>query len=209
MTSWLLTFLVHSTLWCGFAWLSLRLFSVTRARLRETIWHTALAASLITPTIHSLISPESAVWRLRVPAFIVEEHRSGEEPGHRDGEAFNSTPAREANHRDEHAANGSWPASAGMLWMVLAGGPLAFYLLRLARLRRRLRDREPVVDPRASRALAALAGRAALVPAPRLTESHRLGSPVALGVGVRREICVPARALRELIDGECQIGQGG
>lgn len=203
MTSWLVTFLVHSTLWCGFAWLSLRLFSVTRARFRETIWHTALAASLITPTVHSLTSPDSAVWRLPVPAFIaVEEHRSGEEPGHRDGAAFTSTPAREGNHREEHAANGSWLASAGVLWMVLAGGPLAFYLLRLVRLRRRLRDREPVTDPRASRALAALAGRAALAPVPRLTENHRLGSPVALGVGVRREICVPARALRELDERE-------
>ncbi len=173
MTSWLLTFLVHSTLWCGFAWLSLRLFSVTRARLRETIWHTALAASLITPTVHSLTSPDSAVWRLPVPAFIaVEKHGSDEEPGHRDGAASNSTPAREENHGEEHAATGSWLPSAGMLWMVLAGGLLAFYLLRLERLRRRLRDREPVTDPRASRALAALARRAVLAPAPRLTESH-------------------------------------
>ena len=171
--------------------------------LRETIWHTALAASLITPTVHSLTSPDSAFWRLPVPAFIaVENHGSDEEPGHRGGAASNSTPAREENHGEEHAATGSWLPSAGMLWMVLAGGLLAFYLLRLERLRRRLRDREPVTDPRDSRALAALAGRAALAPAPRLTESHSLGSPVALGVGARREICVPARALRELDEGE-------
>ena len=63
MTVWLVAFLVHGTLWCGVAWLFLRLFPKARARVRETIWHTAIAASLITPTVHSLTSPDSAVWR--------------------------------------------------------------------------------------------------------------------------------------------------
>ncbi len=186
MTSWLLTFVVHSTLWCGLAWLGLRLFPVIRARLRETIWYTALAASLITPTVHSLTSPDSAVWRLPVPSFMaVGEHESGEESG-----------------GEENAGDEGRPASAAMLWLVLAGGPLALYFLRLGSLCGRLRDREPVTDPRASRALAALAGRASLVPPPRLTESHGVGSPVALGVGGRREICVPPRALHELDESE-------
>jgi len=203
MTSWLLTFVVHSTLWCGFAWLGLRLFPVTRARLRETIWYTALAASLITPTAHSLSPPDSAVWRLPVPSFIVVgEHESGDESGHRDGAGSMSIPGGGEAHGEEDEADGSRPASAALLWLVLAGGLLAFYVLRLERLRGRLRDREPVTDPQASRALAALAGRAALVPPPRLTESHALGSPVALGVGIRREICVPARALLELDERE-------
>jgi len=203
MTSWLLTFLVHSTLWCGFAWLGLRLYPGAPARLRETIWYTALAASLITPTVHSLTSPDSAVWRLPVPSFIaVGEHESGEESGHRDEVASASVSAGEEAHGKEHATNESQSASAAVLWILLAGGSLAFYLLRLGRLRGRLRDREPVMDPGAARALTALAGRAALAPAPRLTESHDLGSPVALGVGARREICVPARALHELDERE-------
>jgi beta-lactamase regulating signal transducer with metallopeptidase domain len=50
--------------------------------------------------------------------------------------------------------------------------------------------------------MAALSGRASLARAPRLTESHTLGSPVALGVGRRREICVPVRALHELDDAQ-------
>jgi len=203
MTSWLLTFVVHSTLWCGLAWLGPRLFPFIRARLRETIWYTALAASLITPTVHSLTSPGSAVWRLPVPSFMaVGEHESGEESGGEEGAASIAIPAAEEAHGEENAADGGRPASAAMLWLVLAGGPLALYFLRLGRLRGRLRDREPVTDPRASRALAALAGRASLVPPPRLTESHGLGSPVALGVGGRREICVPARALHELDERE-------
>ena len=203
MTSWLLTFAVHSTLWCGLAWLGLRLFPAVSARLRETIWYVALAASLITPTTHALISPDSAVWRLPVPSLVAGgEHESEGESGHRDGQASNSNPGGNEAHGEENAANASWPAAAAILWLVLAGGLLALYFLRLERLRGRLRDREPVTDPRATRALAALGGTAALNPPPRLTESHNLGSPVALGAGTRREICVPVRALHELDEGE-------
>ena len=202
MTSWLFTFLVHSTLWLGLAWLSVRLFPGIHARLRETIWYTALAASLITPTVHTLTSPDSAVWRLPVPTIVAGgEHASGE-PGHRDGEASVSIPGGGEVHGNEGGDNASWPAPVGVLWATLAGGLLALYLLRLERLRRRLRDREPVTDPRASRALAALGARAAPAAPPRLTESHNLGSPVALGVGPGREICVPVRALHELDEGE-------
>lgn len=203
MTAWLLTFVVHSTLWCGLAWLSLRFLPFKRARLRETIWYTALAASLITPTFHSLTSPHSAVWRLPGPWSVAAgEHESGEEPGHRDAAASISTPAGGEAHDDDGGADESRLASAATLWLVLAGGLLTFHLLRLGRLWGRLRDREPVNDPRASRALAAVGGTAALAPPPRLTVSHTLGSPVALGVGIRREICVPARALHELDEKE-------
>ncbi len=203
MTVWLFTFLVHSTLWCGAAWLGLRAFPGPHARLRETIWYTALAASLITPTVHTVTRPDSAVWRLPMPSVVAGgEHGSDEEPSHGNGAASVPVAADGDAHREEDAANASWLPAAGILWSVLAGGLIALYLLRLKRLRRRLRDREPVTDPRASRALAALGGRAALARLPRLTESHNLGSPVALGVGTSREICMPVRALHELDDGE-------
>lgn len=190
MTVWLLTFLVHSTLWCGLAWLILRLFPRTHARLRETIWYTALAASLITPVARTVNSQQSAVWQLRMPAFAASGeglHSEGER-GHVDGAASVSVAAGQQ--------------AAGILWFTVAGGLLAVYLARLRAMRRRIVHREPVVDRRASDALAALGRRAALDPAPRLTESHSLGSPIAIGVGARREICVPVRALHELDDGE-------
>ena len=203
MTAWLFTFLIHSTLWCGVAWLGLRLFPRTRARLRETIWHTALAASLITPTVHSVTSSDSAVWQLPMPTSIVgEERHSPGEPGHRDGVASVFSPSGEEAHGAEIALPPGWLDFAGTLWVVSAGGLLAFYLLRLGKLRRRLGEREPVTDPRASRALAALSRRASLAPVPRLTESDNLGSAIALGVGTGREICVPLRALHELDEGE-------
>ena len=204
MTAWLFTFLVHSTLWCGVAWLCLRLFPRTHARLRETIWYTALAASLITPVAHTLISPASGIWRLPMPSFVAgaEPAHSEGERGHEYGTASISTPSGEGAHGEATPVSPSWPGAAGTLWLALAGGLLAFHLLRLEKLRRRLVHREPVADPRASHALAALSRGAALDPPPRLTESHNLGSPVALGVGVRREICVPVRAFHELDEGE-------
>lgn len=220
MMAWLLAFLVHSTLWCGLAWAALRLFPRTHPRLKETIWCTALAASLITPTTRAFVSPEAAIWRLPVPGFVSGaeppdaegehgEHdrggvvapiplRTGEEVGG-SGEAAHSE--REAAHSDAAVSPG-WYGPAGAAWLALAAGLLALYFLRLAVLRVRLRHRESVTDPRASRALAALSRRAALDSPPRLTESHALGSPLALGAGPRREVCVPVRAFHELDDGE-------
>ena len=203
MTAWLVSFLVHSTLWCGVAWLGLRLFPGAPARLRETIWYTALAASLITPTVHTITAQESAIWRLPMPSFVAGgEHHSGEDRGHEDGAAAVATVPRPEAHGEETAVSAIRRAAAGTLWLALAGCLLAFYFLRLERLRRRLRDRTPVVDPRASSAVAALSGRAGLKSPPRLTKSRNLGSPIALGLGTRREICVPDRALRELDEGE-------
>ena len=204
MTAWLFAFLVHGTLWCGIAWLCLRLFPRTHARLRETIWYAALAASFITPTAHALTSPESAVWRLPVPSFIAggEQAHSEGERGHEGGAASVSMPPVEETHGEETAVGPIRMASVGTLWLALAGGLVAFHLLRLAKLRRRLFHREPVADPRASSVLAALSRRAALDSPPRLTKSRNLGSPVALGVGNRREICVPVRAMHELDEGE-------
>lgn len=203
MTAWLFSFLIHSTLWCGVAWLGLRLFPGATARLRETIWYTALAASLITPTVHTITAQESAIWRLPMPSFVAGgEHHSGGDRGHEDWAAAVATVSRPEAHGEETAVSAIRKAAAGTLWLALAGGLLALYFVRLERLRRLLRDRTPVVDPRASGALAALSCRSGLESPPRLTKSRNLGSPVALGLGARREICVPVRALRDLDDGE-------
>ena len=204
MMAWLFTFLVHGTLWCGLAWLGLRLFSRTHARLRETIWYTALAASFITPTARTLTPAEFAIWRLPMPSFVVgvEQDHLDEERAHEEAAAPAFTPSGEGAHSDEVSATTSWSASAGILWLSLAGGLLGVYFVRSVKLRRRLREREPVTHPRARQALATLSRRAGLGSPPQLTESHNLGSPIALGVGTGREICVPVRAFHELDEGE-------
>ena len=68
MMEWLIAFLVHSTLWCGLAWLWLCLRPNSHARVRETIWYTAIAASFITPTAQTFY-----LARVRVLAAAVAE----------------------------------------------------------------------------------------------------------------------------------------
>lgn len=65
MTAWSLTFAVHSTLWLGLAWLLSRLAPRMHPRTRETIWYTAIGASLIGPSVLALgPGAVDSLWRL-------------------------------------------------------------------------------------------------------------------------------------------------
>lgn len=72
--SWLLTFLVHSTLWLGGAWLLLRLLPRASAALRDFTWRAALLASLLTPTAQLLtdVAPLGGALRLPTAAPALE-----------------------------------------------------------------------------------------------------------------------------------------
>ncbi len=78
MIVWLLAFLVHSSLWLTLALLLTRLFPSMHARMRETIWYTAIVTSLFVPSIHAF-APESfaSLWTLPLPAHLL----SSAEPG--------------------------------------------------------------------------------------------------------------------------------
>ena len=203
MTEWLITFLLHSTLWCGLAWLSLRLRQKTDAQLREMVWHTAIAASLLTPAVQTFTSPEAAFWRVPLPVLATssEGGHSERERGHKRALASASADGEE-RHGEELAATNAWRGFANGAWLTIAAGLVLYYLVRLERLRRRLRRRETVQDTRASCALEALSRNAGLSSVPRLTESDNLGSPVALGIGASRGICLPVRALHDLDEDE-------
>ena len=188
MMEWLLLFVVHSSLWCGLAWLWMRLRPNTHARVRETIWYTALAASLITPTAQAFTPSESAFWHLPLPAAWVATSEAGHLEG---GEASHDATSTALSIR-----------AAGFAWLAIATALVLVYLGRLEALRRRLGRRETTTDERASLALDQLSKRAGLRRPPLLTESDELGSPIALGVGSRREICLPSRALHELDEEE-------
>ena len=207
---WLSLFLLHSTLWCGLAWLWMRLRPNSSARLREMVWYSAIAAGLMTPTAQSLGSLQSPLWRLPIPALAAASAAGSHNEGvtERREHAFES--ARDDRHEDGAVANeaagvdaaGSWFTVAFWIWAVIAGGLLLRYVLRLEGLRRRLQRREPVANRDVALVLDRLSHRAGLPRSPRLTESDCLGSPVALGYGARREICVPIRALHELDEDE-------
>ena len=209
MISWMIAFAIHSTLWCSIAWLVLRLRPTTGARVRETIWHTALLASFVTPTISSLTSSPTA-WQLPIlPAAIAAAergHGEGVEGEHRGGTALAArhSDGGESAHEDGvvlDSTASTWPSTLGWTWVAIASILVLGYGMRLRALQLRLQRRNQVDDPRVLRTLGRMSQKAGLRTAPELTESDELGSPIAIGMGTRREICVPTRALQEL-DGE-------
>ena len=186
MTLWLLSFLVHSTLWLGAAWLGMRLAPDLHPRTRETVWYTAIAVSLITPTLHAVgphqfaglwVLPLPAAWRL--PAGVV--------PG---AAGISAAPFS--------ALGTGWQAIAVWAWSVVAEVLLLRYWARLAMLRRWLAPHWAGERGDETRALASISRRAGLRRPPRLRESDSLGIPIAVGVGSRAAIYVPTRAFHEL-----------
>lgn len=190
MTAWLLTFLLHSTIWCALAWLLLRLRPGAAPRTRELIWFGAIALSLATPTIQSAAPAGASLWS--VPIGVAGEH-TGE--------------GGSGEHGLVHDA--AQPASIRlgfslMVWFWLGGGLVLLTGLgaRLFTFSRAIADRDAVTDARCRRTLAALSERAGLAQPPRLTQSHVLNTPAAFGAGRSREICLPPRAAHELDDEE-------
>lgn len=187
MIAWLLAFLLHSTIWCSLAWLLVRLRADLDPRTRETAWYVAIALSLLTPTIQSLVPAESAFWSIAIAQSAAGEHG---------GLLWDS------GEHSRSAQSIVWPTVGLIAWVLVASALIAVHALRLFSFRRSVRLREDVQDLRALRVLEELSKRADLASLPRLTECHSLNTPVAFGFGLRREICVPIRALHELDDDE-------
>lgn len=214
--SWLLAFAVHSTLWLGLAWVITRVRPGMHARVRETLWHTAMAASLIAPTAQTF-APEgaSSFWALPLPSMLLAEAPMEAEAAptrplppispemiaalQSGAVQFNSVeptatlaPTSEPWTRDDFVR-------AGMaLWAGISVLLYLSYLGRLGAMRRRLNPRDLVETAPERFALDQLSRRAGLRRMPRLTESENIGSPLAFGVGRKSEICIPTRALHEL-----------
>lgn len=69
VAGWLLTYLVHSTLLLGCAWLLTR-YVVRRESLRETLWKTALVGGLVTATAATVL-PRPGGFRVELAALSV------------------------------------------------------------------------------------------------------------------------------------------
>lgn len=214
MISWLLAFSIHSTLWLGLAWVIVRLRPQMHARVRETLWHTAIAASLIAPTAQTL-APDGAAsfWALPIPqALLFTEAPVEPQPAPvralppvspemlaalKSG-ALQYDVAAETPARSEPWTRGDFVRVGLAIWTGIAVLLFLSYLGRLGAMRRRLDPRDLVESAPERFALAQLTRRAGLRRLPRLTESENIGSPLAFGVGRKAEICIPTRALHEL-----------
>lgn len=214
MISWLLAFAIHSTLWLGLAWVIVRCRPTMHARLRETLWHTAIAASLIAPTAQTL-APEGAAsfWAVPLPQVLqfsesaVESQPapvravpaiSPEVLAALKSGALTFEPAIEAPAESVPWTREDTVRAGLAVWTGMAVLLFLSYLGRLGAMRRRLNPRDLVESAPERFALSQLTRRAGLRRMPRLTESENIGSPVAFGMGSKSEICLPTRALHEL-----------
>jgi beta-lactamase regulating signal transducer with metallopeptidase domain len=205
VTAWLLTYALHSTLFLGLALLASRRLS-RWTRLEEAVWRFALLAGLVTATVQFAADrePLAGRWTLEAPAAqtAVRElpkvqaplapmapmaSRAVERRVAAPVRSSVSTPAAAPAWRIDLrvAVLGLWAAGALLLTMRWGWSYL--------RLRRRLRSRPEVIGG----GLHSIHGRLVGEMGVRLTCSSRVSVPVALGV-LRREICVPPRALSHL-----------
>ncbi len=196
LLAWLLTYLIHSTVLLGVAWL------VTRRRRLEPaasdlLWKVALLAGLLTGTIQSRLDlsapaavtlPAATLPRtaaLGQPAAPATEDPVGPgTPGSRPG-SVGPTPSRAP----------SLPLVVVLLWGAIALGWSLHYVARRLILVGRLADRRTVSDGPLAATLAELQRTAGYRRRVHLTMARTISSPVALGLS---EICVPELALSDL-----------
>jgi len=195
--AWLLTYLIHSTVLLGAAWVVTR-----RNRLQpaaaDLLWKVALIAPLITGTLQSRLE-------LRTPAVVSL-------PATASGAVQPSIPTQSqtpilemsdkggvASPTTERTAAGSrlptLTTLAVLLWAVVALGTSLYYVARRLILVGRLADRRALAGGPLSAMLTELKREVGLNRPVRLTMARTISSPVALGV---TEICVPELALSDL-----------
>src|SRR5882762_156289 len=203
LLAWLLTYLIHSTVLLGIAWL------VTRGKRLEPaasdlIWKVALLAGLVTGTIQSRLE-------LSTPAAVqlpVAQPATPTDPGRQPGVGAPATDPATATQSVPQTP-GYRPGSAGsqpsvgpslplvlvLLWGFVAFASSLYYVARRLILVGRLADRRAVSDGPLAATLAELRLTTGYRRRVHLTMARTISSPVALGLS---EICVPELALSEL-----------
>lgn len=210
LSGWLLTYLVHSTLLIGAAWLlTPRLRS---HRVREAVWKTALFGGFLTATGQSLFPVRPLGGRMTVPAAALAPAPTNRFSAHK--KTANVELAEHADNAEASATSAS-PAESGnsasalaslglervllVSWGIGAAFLLGLYLVRRIRFARRILTRRTITEPPLAPMLEELRAAAGFQRAVRLTASSALPSPVALGAG---EIAVPEAALTDLDSGQ-------
>jgi beta-lactamase regulating signal transducer with metallopeptidase domain len=227
LASALLTYLLHSTLLLSAALAARLALRERRLALQEALLHAALVGGLLTAGVQVGLGvrPAGGVWTLAP----VAEHGSptaaaGAAPAAHARLAppataafapFGLEPSRLALERDGPSADAvraaplalpPWHVPLAALWAVLAGIALARLGLGAVRLRRLLRDRQPLSQPertwpQARRRLGArievLAARLGLPPTVRVSTAELLTVPLATGLR-RPEVVLPPRVIDEL-----------
>src|SRR2546427_2907309 len=195
LLAWLLTYLIHSTVLLGVAWL------VTRRRRLEPaasdlLWKVALLAGLLTGTIQSRLELSTPA-AVTLPVATLPQAAPLSQPAAPAGDAGN--PGVRPAARDAAGASvsraPSLPLVVVLVWGAIALGWCLHYVARRLILFGRLADRRAVTDGPLAATLAELQRTAGYRRRVHLTMARTISSPVALGLS---EICVPELALSDL-----------
>jgi beta-lactamase regulating signal transducer with metallopeptidase domain len=187
ITTWMLTYLVHSTILLGAAWLVARFLGDRRLALQEILLRTALVGGLLTATLQVGLGVEPVGGSLAIADLsAVEVVATSEDPtaSIATGEStFSPMPAARSPQR------GIWPVALLTLWGL--GSTLALMVLgrSILDLRRLLKTRRFRPTGRLLDRLAVAMGLRKTV---RLSTSAAIAVPFATGIN-KPEICCPER----------------
>jgi HEAT repeat protein/beta-lactamase regulating signal transducer with metallopeptidase domain len=218
--SWLLTYLVHSSVLLGVVWILSR--RMASAAGRDVLWKAALLGGFLTTTLQlggglqpisgavalhagradarltqgerlapeTVATPAPDAWRGLIPAEVPAVRPLVEAP------AVVTAPSPSASPVSVSGGGSEWVLPTALAaWLTVALLLGSLYLVQWARAMRRIGPRRPVADSRLLDMLEGLC-RAGGVRRPiRLTAAPGLASPVALG---RNEIALPEAALTDL-----------
>jgi beta-lactamase regulating signal transducer with metallopeptidase domain len=218
--AWMLTYLLHSTLLLGLAWIVSKPLSRWSVAAEETVWKLALVGALCTASLQLAAGwqPLAGQWHLAdLGGMAAEAERPEIAPIQTEAIPVPAIQSHEVRARVEDPrplpmapaavapVQTLLPASALILgaWALGALVLLAAFGRSFLRLGQRLRSRPRIVGGTIHAQLRELAAEAGLDGAVRLSCSSRVPVPVALGIR-RPEICVPPRALAGLTDEQQQ-----
>ncbi|HVS19829.1 MAG TPA: M56 family metallopeptidase, partial [Planctomycetota bacterium] len=197
----LLTLLVHATLWFAAAWALAR--GLRSAVWRARVWRGAALGGVVSAALALALDTTRLDWSWAPAAAPAAAHAPAIDPPANgvpitlsgDPPAAERTLAAPVRRAPPTAAEWSWSEIAVGLWALGALAALARLALDRRRLARALAGRLALRDRAWTDDLRELSRSAGLTHRPRLSVAEGLSSPLALARG---EIVVPARALREL-----------
>lgn len=208
--AWMLTYLLHSTLLLGVAWLVSKPLSRWSVAAEESVWKLALVGALFTASLQLAAAgwePLAGRWGMAdLPVSAAAYVEEGSAPSREvtipavraQASRVEAVPAPPAPAPEAFRLSlPSLPALGLGVWALGASLLLAGYGASFLRLRRRLRPRPRVVGGTLFSQLRMMALEAGIVEEVRLSCSSRVPVPLALGLR-RGEICVPPRALAGL-----------
>src|SRR5881409_3106077 len=196
LLAWLLTYLIHSTVLLGLAWVVTRRWRLEPAA-SDLLWKVALLAGLVTGTIQSRLELSTPAAVTLPVATLPQAARPNEPagatgPGRKPGVSENTGASVTAPSPSRAPA---LPLVVVLVWGVIALGSSLHYVARRLILVGRLADRRTVSDGPLAATLAELQRTAGYRRRVHLTMARTISSPVALGLS---EICVPELALSDL-----------